>query len=118
MSDVLEKAKQHFRTQIANKQDSFHVPEWDTTIYYKPINARQRDAIFKLANEGKYLEAMVENLILRALDEEGKPIFKAVHKVELMRHTDPDVITRIASQMGAIEDPDDDVGEKIDPKAS
>lgn len=118
MSDVLEKAKQHFRSQIANKQDSFYVPEWDTTIYYKPMNARQQDAIFKLANEGKIIEAMVENMILRALDEDGKPLFKPVHKVELMRHTDPDVITRIASQMGTIEEPDDGAGEKTDPKAS
>lgn len=115
---VIEKAKQHFRNQISNRQDSVVVPEWGVTLWYKPMNAKQRDAVFKLANEGKYHEAMVENIIMRALDEDGKPVFKMAEKVEMMRSVDPDVIARVSSSMGLADETDNLEGEKLDPKDS
>lgn len=101
---VMQKAVEHFKAQLQEQPIEIDVPEWDTKIYVKPVNGLQRDAIMKFLSEGKYFEAQVEALIQRAKDADGKPIFKRVDKTELMRQVDPDIISRIVSEMKAFDD--------------
>ncbi|HIE84797.1 MAG TPA: hypothetical protein EYQ00_13565 [Dehalococcoidia bacterium] len=117
---VLAKATTHFREQLQNKSESISVPEWGETIHYRPMNGRQRDAIIKHVNDGHLMEAYVESILLRARDEDGKLMFKPVHKRELMTKVDPDIIQRVATEMNTLDAllDDDDGTEEVTPKKS
>lgn len=41
---VLEKATSHYKSQIAGTMRSFEVPEWETTIYYRPVQSLKAEA--------------------------------------------------------------------------
>lgn len=105
MSKVLEAAKAHFKDILAQGlKGPIRVPEWDAEIWYKPATTFQQESkIVELTSQGKTVEALVEALIMRALDAEGKPVFTRADKPELMRAVDPQVIMRV---MGEMNDPD------------
>lgn len=101
MSKVLSAAKEHFK-EVANQgMGNVEVPEWKTTIYWKigGLNFAQQSKVIELQNSGKTAEALVEMLILRALDEDGNRMFKMAEKTEIMREVDPNVILRVVSSM-------------------
>jgi len=103
MSNILEKAKGHFKDRLSAGMGSVEVPEWGgDTIHFRPLNLRERDRIHKFATKDS-LEALVETLIVRALDADGKPLFKNVHRTELMREVDPEVIARVCEEMNRAE---------------
>lgn len=102
MSKILSKAKEHFK-EVANQgQSSIEVPEWGETIYWQigGLNFAQQSKVIELQNSGKTAEALVEMLIMRAIDGEGKKMFKMVEKTEIMREVDPNVILKVVSAMG------------------
>ena len=105
MSKVLEAAKAHFKDILAQGlKGPIKVAEWDAEIWYKPATTFQQESkIVELTSQGKTVEALVEALIMRALDAEGKAIFTRADKPELMRAVDPQVIMRV---MGEMNDPD------------
>jgi Asp-tRNA(Asn)/Glu-tRNA(Gln) amidotransferase B subunit len=112
MSDILENAKQHFRDKVSGEMSFVEVPEWGTEdkplkIYFRSITLKQKDRIYKYIREGS-LESLAMTLVVRALDEEGKPLFKPVHKTELMNSVDSEVIERIVNQMYADDESLDD----------
>lgn len=103
MSAALENAKAHFKELLENAWRTLEVPEWGEpgkplVIHFRPMNLRQQDAIYKHVKEGS-LESLVETLIQRAKDGEGKPLFRSVDRRELMNLVDPAVIERIVSAM-------------------
>lgn len=99
---IIDKAKAHFISRVGGNLLSTEVPEWDCTIYFKPsISLKSQAPISKLLSEGKSEEALVQTLIIRALDESGKPAFRPADKVELMHRCDPDVISRVVREMNA-----------------
>lgn len=100
MIDVLEQAKSHFKSKL-NTPRIIEVPEWGTEdeplkIYVWPSNLMERDRIYQHVGS---LESLVETVIVRAKDAEGKPLFKTVHRQELLREVDPDVLARIVTEM-------------------
>lgn len=101
---ILEKAKKHFQDAISSKMSSMYVDEWDCTIYWKPLNALQRDRIMKLAFQNEMSSAAAEQVVLRALDEDGKRIFNDADKADLMRNVDVKVIDKIFAEMGGLDD--------------
>lgn len=103
---TLNKAKQHFR-EIANKgTGSIEVPEWETTVFWNigGQNFASQNKIMELTNSGKTAEALVEMLIMRSLDGDGKKLFRPMDKIEIMREVDPNVILKIVTAMGADDD--------------
>jgi GTP cyclohydrolase II len=97
---VLNQAKEHFRAQLANGMKEISVPEWNTTIYYKPQTTfAQQSKVIKLHSEGKLAEALVETLMYRALDKDGKNMFNFGDKDVLMREVDPNIIIKICTAM-------------------
>ena len=97
---VLDNAKAHFKQVLANGLQNIHVPEWDADIYFKPaMSLAQEGRIVALTQKGEMVEALVETLITRALDAEGKPLFKRVDKDTLLREVEPNVITRVVQEM-------------------
>ena len=100
---ILSKATTHFKEKLSNNVESVEVPEWDCTIYYRPMNGKQRDSILKHVNEGNIFRALVESILTRARDESGKLMFKPVHERELMTKVDPDVVERVAQEMRTLD---------------
>lgn len=112
MSTVLSAAKEHFK-EVANQgMANIEVPEWKTTIYWKigGLNFAQQSKVIELQNGGKTAEALVEMLIIRALDSDGNKMFKMSEKTEIMREVDPNVILRVVSAMG---ESDTDLGDPV-----
>lgn len=95
---VLNKAKEHFNNQMTGQMKSVEVPEWDTTIYFKTVqNFAAQQKILQLSNEGKVVEALVETLIVKALDKDGKRVFNSADRDVLMREVDPEVILKVCT---------------------
>jgi hypothetical protein len=105
MSKVLEAAKAHFKDILAQGlKGPIKVPEWEAEVWYKPATTFQQESkIVELTSQGKTVEALVESLIMRALDAEGKPLFTRADKPELMRAVDPSIIMRIMADMNDTE---------------
>ena len=103
---MIDKATAHFEEVLAQGlMGPIEVPEWDAKIYYKPSTTMFEEAkIIELTQAGKTTEALVTTLIMRARDEDGKPVFSGADKQKLMRSVDPKVILRIVTSMGADND--------------
>ena len=64
---VLNKAKGHFRDQLAGDLNKIEVPEWETTIYFKNISTfAQEQKVLELHAKGELVAALVETLIQKA----------------------------------------------------
>ena len=108
---MLEKAKAHFKAILA--QEELHcidVPEWGdenqpAKIYFKPMATLPVKTYSRLVELGSQqtVEAFIDILILRCLDEQGKPLFKAVDKTEMLREISPMVVCDMIRQMGEAE---------------
>lgn len=97
---VLDKAKTHFVETISGEMKEYYVEEWDETIYYrKGTNFAQESKVIELQNKGKTAEALVQVLINRALNKDGKRIFSDHEKVALMNSVDPAVILKVVAKM-------------------
>ena len=102
MSQALQNATEHFKQKLAGGLEKLTVPEWKTDIYYKagyPFVVEQN--IIALQQQGKTVEALVETLIQKALDPDGKPLFKKFDKVNLMNEVDPAIVLRIAAVLNS-----------------
>lgn len=113
MSDkinIMENATKHFKEQLSGDLLQIEVPEWDAIIWFKPaFTFAQQEKIITLSNDGKMVEALVETLIVRSLDKEGKRIFTHASKPRLMNEVDPNIIIRVVTEMNQ-EIKDEDLG--------
>jgi hypothetical protein len=110
MSQILERAKKQFREKISGSGGllSISVPEWqdeqgrETVIYFKPASTlmlKDFSKLLELVNKST-VESAVDIIILRALDDKGRAMFKTVERTEFMREIDPTMILKIMSMMG------------------
>lgn len=101
---VLAKAVEHFKS-VESELKELHVEEWDTTIYYKNKSAfRDQSAIMQLHQQGKVVEALVETIIVKALDQTGKKMFQPAERVILLNQVDPEILVKIATELNKVED--------------
>jgi hypothetical protein len=101
---VLKAATEHFRSQLSEGLKSIEVKEWNSTVYFKPASTfAQQQRALELHAQGKMVEALVETLIARALDAEGKRLFTSADKAVLMNEVDPQIIIQIVSIMNTAE---------------
>ena len=102
---VLEKATEQFRNKISGELQYVLVPEWGEPdkplkIYYKPaLNFKAQNKILALFKQDKDDEAVCQSLIIKALDEDGKHIFKQTDMPNLLREVDPEIVNRILGDM-------------------
>ena len=97
MSKTLEKISQHYQSAIAGGLDKIVIKEWDMEVYCKKTYPFKDEAkIIELQSQGKTVEALVETLIVKALDKEGKRIFRDPDRINLMNEADPAVIIKVA----------------------
>ena len=107
MSSVLDQATKHFEAKLGEMQ-SVGVPEWATTVYFRPVTLDEQGVIFGLQNEGKTADAVAMTIILRARNEDGSRMFRKADKFEIMHKVDPDVITKIINAMSEVDLVDED----------
>lgn len=103
---VLDKATKHFADVVSGTLNEYYVEEWDETIYYKNgTNFAQEAKVIELQNKNKSAEALVQVLINRALDKDGKKLFADAEKAVLMNSVDPSTILKIVGKMNEGETP-------------
>jgi hypothetical protein len=98
MSKALEKIAQHWQKAIAGDMTKLRIDEWDMDIYVKqtyPFKYESR--VMKLQAQGEPVEALVETLIVKALDKDGKRLFNDADKINLMNEADPSVILKVVT---------------------
>jgi len=99
---AIANAKKHFKDKLAGGLLKTSVPEWETDVYFKPsYSMAVEQKIIALQQQNKTVEALVETLMLKALDPEGQPMFKKHDKNALMYEVDPNVIIRVCSEINA-----------------
>ena len=109
MSKVLDKATAHFRNRIGGEMKKITVPEWECDIYFKSsTNLREQSKLIELSQQGKTVEALVENLIMKARNEDGTKMFAMPDKITLMNEVDPSTIIRIVGEMNEVTNEDFD----------
>ena len=109
MSKVLDKATAHFRNRIGGEMKKIHVPEWECDIYFKSsTNLREQSKLIELSQQGKTVEALVENLIIKARHEDGTKMFNMPDKITLMNEVDPSIIIRVVAEMNEVTNEDFD----------
>lgn len=95
--DWKNRARAHF-----TQPRSLHVPEWDVTIYWKPITGKEQEKIaraIKAKGSGSDAEYVYRLLIEKAEDEEGEKLFSIAEIEELKTGYDAMVIARIVQAM-------------------
>jgi len=102
---AIDNITNHYRTKLAEGLGSVEVPEWGTEaepmrIWFKSAtNPKTQEKLAKLFNESKPLEAAVEALVIRALNEDGSAMFNSANRRELMNHCDVDVLIRVIGEI-------------------
>lgn len=97
---VLDNARGHFKSALAQDMMKIEVPEWNATIYFKAAtNFAVEQKIIELHAKGHMVEALVETLLNKALLEDGKRMFAPADKIVFMREVDPEIIIRVVAEM-------------------
>lgn len=94
---AIQKATKHFQTRLGSELKHHRVEEWDLDVYFRDITTLKQEAkIVELAQQNKTVEALVEAIITKALDKEGKPLFTQFDKPALMNEADPNVVLALS----------------------
>ena len=100
MSKTLEKISNHYQKAIAGDLEKIKVEEWDMDIYCKRTYPFKDEAkMIELQSQGKTVEALVESLIVKALDKDGKRLFQDGHKASLRREVNATTLQDIQLAM-------------------
>ena len=99
---IIDRAKSHFE---GIGIQSIEVPEWKdddgkpTVIYWNPINLFEKNKLFQRSDNLSDVSILADIVILKALDKDGKKVFKLDSKMDLMTKVDSDILSRIATAM-------------------
>lgn len=108
--DILLRARQHFRNaRTVETLRKISVPEWGAEVYFWPeMSLDERRSVYApmRMSDGRLemspaalLDASVAQVCLRSRDAHGNRLFTDSDDAAL-RDTDPEVLQRIASEMG------------------
>lgn len=100
---ILEQAKAHFAEQMAQEPRVIEVPEWGDgngplLIYVWPMNLREMNLISRSVDDDN-LEGLATVLVVRAKNEDRKPLFAKAERAAICRQVDPEVLSRIVSEI-------------------
>lgn len=99
---VINNARGHFKEKLSGEMKSIEVPEWETTVYFKSVSTFvQQQKVIELHAKGKMVDALVETLIGRSLDKDGKKMFGPGDRDILLREVDPNIIIRVCTAINA-----------------
>jgi len=99
---AIERAKSHFNDKLSGKLLKYHCEEWGIDIYYKSTASLSvENKIMALQQQGKTAEALVESVISKALDKDGKHLFKSTDRASFLHEVDPNVIIQLATKLNS-----------------
>ncbi len=93
---ITDKIAKHYQSSISGDLKKIHVEEWDTDIFCRTTYPLKDEAkILELQTQGKTVEALVESIIVKARDKNGKRLFQDADRIKLMNEADPTVIIKV-----------------------
>lgn len=99
---VIERAKAHFKSLTTKV---IEVPEWGDEngpllIYVEPFTLKDKAKLQAVSrSSGSDVDALVELIVLKALDSAGDKMFKIDDKHALRNSVDANIIERISSEI-------------------
>ncbi len=97
---ALQNALTHFKSKLAGELKKIAVPEWNIDVYYRGTSSMATEAkILSLTTSGKTAEGLVESIVQKAMDEDGKRLFKDTDRATLMHEADPQVLIKVATAL-------------------
>jgi hypothetical protein len=54
---------------------ALYIPEWDTTVYVRPLSARQRDRLEGQQARDPYTDVRARVAMMAVVEEDGRPMF-------------------------------------------
>ena len=107
--DVLKAAKNHFKASLSGELYSLEVPQWTDeggkpiTIYFRSsMRLSQKSIVLKHYMKEEFDKATASQIIFRARDKDGKPIFQMNQLDQLVDETDGEVLEWISRRMNEI----------------
>jgi hypothetical protein len=96
---MMSKITNHYQTAISDaNMHKIHIKEWDMDIYFRnTYSFKDESRVVELQSQGKVVEALVESLIIKARDKDGKRIFSDADRITLLNEADPAIITRVCT---------------------
>ena len=99
--ELIERMKKHFDSQGIKE---IEVPEWGEEdqpliIYCKPFSVEEKSHIRKNSAGYNEIETLATIVKMKALDKDMNHLFTKEDKSALLKHADPDVISRIVDAM-------------------
>jgi hypothetical protein len=99
---IQDKISEHFQKSVSGELQKFHCEEWGSDIYYRNTYPfRDESKIVELAAKGMVVEALVETVLVKSRDANGKRLFADADRVKLMNEADPSVIVKIATAINS-----------------
>ena len=104
-------AEKSFAEKLSGDMYEVKVPAMDigegenkeeAIFYFKPSTLAERDVIYRAVQDGG-LGSLIEIIIVRARDEDGKKLFAKKHKMFFDRKIDPDVVNQIVADLAEAE---------------
>lgn len=94
---ALEAALAHYKSLGTQ---SMVVPEWGgITVYWTPMTPADSDKFVRIGDDGKTVAILLDIVVGKALDADGKRLFDLDAKQKLRVGADQTVINRIARAM-------------------
>jgi hypothetical protein len=117
----IDQAKAHF---AAFGVRSLEVPEWGELgpdgkplaggkpliIRFTPLTLAEKQQLVNIGQREGYVMRLANALVMKALDAEGKKMFTIDHLYVLRNGVDPDVLSRVVTEMMAATSVEDHVG--------
>jgi hypothetical protein len=100
MGNLIDSAVAHFSGKEVR---SIRVDEWDCTLYSKNLSLEDKAKWYTRA-DGDNTDYLVYALIYGVTDADGEPVFDIGDKVKLRKNVDPEVLSRVANFVLAIDD--------------
>ena len=98
--NITDKISKHYQQSIGGELIKYHCEEWDCDIYYRNTYPLKDVAwILQLQSDGKTVEALVESIVIKARDKDGKRMFHDADRIKLMNEADPMTVVKVASQI-------------------
>ena len=99
---VIDIAKSHFDNIGVQ---SMEVSEWKdenakpVILYWNPITLLEKNRLLKKSDTLNDIAILADVIVMKALDKDGKKVFKLEDKQTLMNSADPNILQRIAQKM-------------------
>ena len=93
---VIDNATNHFKEQ---ENRIIEVKEWNAKFLIKPMTLDEQRRLLDKTKTNQ-VEAMVDLIVMKCLNEDGTKAFKLEDKKNLMTEADPNVVVDLVNKIG------------------